>query len=534
MSPTRSDGGRAVVRLCTRLTRRGTAVLAASLAAYAAVEMVSYTKAYPDAASRERITTFGEIGATRALQGVPHGTETVGGFVAWDAGWVLQTIIAVWAILLTGRLLRGEEEDGRADWVLAGPVRPARALLSQLAVLASATVLVVLALTSTLLLGGAEPVGSLLLGAALAGFGVFFVAVSAVAGQLFGLRRRAVAAASAVLGVAYVVRVVADSADSRGWLRLLTPFGWTEELEPFAARRWPVLGLFVLVPAVLTVVAVVLRGRRDLGSAVIGGADRHPPRLRLLSTPEGFAWRSAEGVLLSWTLGLGTYSFVMGSLVHGMTDYLASDPSFQQTMKSLGMGLAITPDGFVGVIAVTLAVGFSMYACWRIAAARAEEAAGRAELVLSRRVTRVRWLAGQVAGALAALAAVLTVCTVALWAGAVSTGAGVSFRAAAQAMGNTAPAAIVFAGLAVVILAVLPRTTAVLPVTLVVVSYLLHVVGPPLELPGWLLDLSAFHHLAYVPAQPFALAEATCLVAIGVAAAATGVVAFRARDLRGA
>ena len=526
-----AGSGRAVVRLTARLVRRATLIAAASLAGYVALEMVSYVKAYPDAASRARISTFGEVGAARALQGIPHGVQTVGGFVAWDTGWIIGLIIGVWGILLATRLLRGDEDDDRAQWVAAAPVRAGRALAAQLAVLFTAALTITLAITITLLVGGADPVGCVLFGAGLTGFAGTWLAVAAVTAQVFGLRRRAVAVASAVLGATFVVRMVADGAGSRGWLRWVTPFGWMEELQPFAGQRWPVLALLAIVPVLLVAVAAVLRGRRDLGAGLVGGADRRPPRLRLLGSTAGYAWRSGEGVLFAWAAGLGAYAFVMGSMVKSMTDYLAEDEDLRRAMDAMGMGSAVTVDGFVGVMSVVLGVGFAVYGCWRIAAIRAEEAAGRAELVLSRRVTRTGWLLGQLAGAVVASAVPLGVSGAALWAGAASTGAELSFVAALQAVANTASVVWLFIGLTVLTLGIAPRLTAALPVSLVVAGYLLPVIGGPLELPDLVIDLSPFHHLAYVPAQPFAAAPAAWMIAIGVVAAVAGVAVFHRRDL---
>ena len=84
--------------------------------------------------NRERLAQLADSAAVRALQGIPRGVETTGGFVAWDAGWFLALVIGVWSVLATTRLLRGEEDSGRADLVLSRPVRATSLLQAQLAV----------------------------------------------------------------------------------------------------------------------------------------------------------------------------------------------------------------------------------------------------------------------------------------------------------------------------------------------------------------------------------------------------------------
>lgn len=114
---------RAVLGHTFRLLRRGVLVLAAAMAAYAVVEVLAYRNAYPDQASREHLATFEDDPAVRMLQGIPYRIDTVGGYVAWDAGWVLEVIVGTWALLTVTRLLRLEEETERSQLTLAGPVR---------------------------------------------------------------------------------------------------------------------------------------------------------------------------------------------------------------------------------------------------------------------------------------------------------------------------------------------------------------------------------------------------------------------------
>ena len=58
--------------------------------------------------------------------------------------------------------------------------------------------------------------------------------------------------------------------------------------------------------------------------------------------------------------------------------------------------------------------------------------------------------------------------------------------------------------------------------------------GAALSWPGWVVDLSPFSHLAYVPAEPLAVTPAVAMAMIGCVAGACGVVAFARRDLTGA
>jgi ABC-2 type transport system permease protein len=218
-----------------------------------------------------------------------------------------------------------------------------------------------------------------------------------------------------------------------------------------------------------------------------------------------------------------------------MIDFLAGDADYQRTLADLGLGVALSVDGFVGVMSVTLGVGFALYAAWRIGAVRSEEESGRADNLLTRPVTRSRWLLGN-AGLTVVGAALLTVLTgIALWAGAAVSGSDqVTPAASLRGVLNTGSVVILVTGLAVLTFGVLPRLTVAVPAAMTVGGYVVALLGPALSWPGWVLDLSPFTHLAYVPAEPFAATSAIVMALIGCTAALCGVVAFGRRVVTGA
>ena len=65
-----------------------------------------------------------------------------------------------------------------------------------------------------------------------------FVGVGALTSQLGRSRRVATGLGMLVFGVAFVVRMIADSGPSTRWLLWLTPFGWTERMRPFTDNDW--------------------------------------------------------------------------------------------------------------------------------------------------------------------------------------------------------------------------------------------------------------------------------------------------------
>ncbi|MEU8344803.1 hypothetical protein AB0C74_24140 [Spirillospora sp. NPDC048832] len=522
-----------VAWLTVRLIRRGVGWLVPVVAFYVAVEVFSYEQTYPDAASRQKLAALSDDPAMRMLQGIPHAVDTPGGFVAWDAGWMLAAIIGVWALLVAGRLLRGEEESGRAELVLAGPIRSARVVLVQEAVIAGAALAAGASAAVTLALMGAGTAGSVVFGLGLAGFAATFAGVAALFAQLFQVRRRVTAASAAVFGLSFLLRMAANSADSRGWLRWFTPFGWLDELHAYRDPGWPALAFLLAAPAVLAGAVVVLRTRRDVAGALINEPDRARARLRGLGSPLAFAWRGARGMLAGWLLGIAGYAFVAGALIVTALDFMADDPNYQRVLETIGWDAADVAEGFAGIMGILIGLFVALYACWRIGAARAEEAAGRLDHVLARPVGRRRWLGGHVILTLVSALLLGLAAAAAMWAGAAATGAGVGLADTLAANLNPLPVAVLATGLAVLLFGFRPRLTVPGSAAAIVVAYLVEMIGPALNWPAPMLDVSPFHHLASVPAEPFEPVAAAVMTAVGALLTAAGVLLFERRDLTG-
>jgi ABC-2 type transport system permease protein len=522
----------AVERLTARLLRRGAGLLALAAAAYMSIEVLGYRSAYPDDASREQITKLADSAAVRALQGVPEALESPGGYAVWDGGWLLALIVGTWALVVSTRLLRGEEDSGRAEQLLARGVGARRLLVGQVAVLALGLLAVALVTAGTLVALG-EPVGgSVLFGLGLACFGAVMAAAGALAAQVVEPRRRALMTGAAFLLLTFVVRTFANSTPARAWLLPTTPFGWLDGLDPYADDHW--LGLLpsVACAAGLAALAVFVRGRRDAGAALVRVSESRPPRFHLLGSATAFGWRITNGMLAAWAVGFAVLSVLLGTMTKAVADLL-DDETYRKTFEQLGVDLSAPVDAFLSLIAVALALGFCLFACWRVGAVRQEEAEGRLDHLLVRPVVRGRWLTATFLLDLLAAVGIVILSGLALWLGTIATRADVGWWQAVGPFAATLPAVVLFAGLTVLVFGALPRLTVVLPATVAVVSYLLNSFVPLLGLPSWVQRLSPFDAVARLPGEGFAWASSMALVGAGLAAAALGVGLFARRDLFG-
>ncbi len=524
----------AILRLYTRLTRRGVALLVVAVGAYVVVEVASYLQTYPDQASRQRLVEFGDQPAVRMLQGIPHAVDTVGGFVVWDGGWFLQAIVGVWAILVTSRLLRAEEDSGRAELVGAGRASSVQVTTAGLVVVCAGCLLAGAAAFASIVVSSEDVVGAALFAAGIAGFGLVMGSAAAVASQLVAVRRRAAGLAAGFLGVSFVLRMIANSGDEQSWVGWLSAFGWMDRLRPFGDNNAAVLVVYGVVASMLCGLALALRRRRDLGAAIVSRERAQRSRFLLLQSPIRFGWRLTWGALVAWAVGLGVYSFFIGSLIKSMGDVLVDDPAYESYLDLLGLTAADVYLGMVAAMAVVIALVVSLYLSWRIGAVRNEEDAERVDHLLTRPLTRGRWLGGHLVLAVASVLVLMLVNAAATWAGAALTDAPVTFPDLLAASANLLPVILLFGSLAVAMFGLAPRLTIAVPVGVVVVAYVLSFVGPALDLPGWVTGLSPFYHVALVPVADYATVQGLVMLGLTIVIAGIGWEAFSRRDLVGA
>lgn len=520
-----------------RRTLRGALIWGAVFGLITWLEVIQFGKEYPTAADRARLVEeMGSNVGLKAILGPSPAIDTVAGYVAAHTVGVLGVIAAVWGLLAGTRLLRGEEEAGRWELLLAGQTTRRRAAAAAVAGLGIGLVTLWGAVAAAYVAVGRDPdarfsVGdSLFAATATVAAAAMFLAVGALCSQLAATRRQAVGLAAAVFGAAYLLRVVAYSSTTLPWLRWATPLGWVDELRPLTGSR--PLPLVVIVATIATLVAltIVLAGRRDLGTGILAAHDTAAARTRFLAGPLGLAGRLDRGAVLGWSAGLGAAGLVVGLMTEGTEELWANQSGGLFVRLSGATGGAV----FLGMVFLLLASLVALAAAGQVAATREEEAEGYLDHLLARPVTRLSWLAGRFAVSAAALALFGVVAGLAAWVGAASTGASIGFPELLAAGVNVVPAGIFVLGVGTLVHAVIPRFASAVAYGLVAWSFLLEIVGAGLGLSRWLLDLSVLHHIARAPAADPRWGMAVVLVALGVAAAALGALAFARRDLAGA
>ncbi|MFD0331968.1 hypothetical protein ACFQZC_36895 [Streptacidiphilus monticola] len=287
-------------------------------------------------------------------------------------------MIGLLCLLLVTRHTRAEEEAGRLELLGAGAVGRGTALSAALTTAAVSCATVGAVATVVLLTLGEAASGSLALGLAYAATGLLFAGVAALAAQVARTGRAANGLGGALLGLAFLLRTVGDAAGPHGaghWLVWLSPIGWAEQVQPFAADRWWVLLLQLVVAAAEMTGAYALLLRRDHGAGLLpdrpGPADA-PSSLRGAA---GLAWRLQRAGLWGWTAALLVSGLVLGAITDGVRQLVDDSAQVAQMMERMG-GTTGVVDSYLSTCMTFLAMASAAYAVQSTLRLRGEETGG--------------------------------------------------------------------------------------------------------------------------------------------------------------
>jgi ABC-2 type transport system permease protein len=475
------------------------------------------------------------------LRGLPDGTGV--GPVVFFQGFAFTAVLAgLMSTFLVVRHTRADEELGRAELLGAVPIPRAASLVATLLLGAAANLVLAVAVAAAFMAAALPAAGSAAAGAAVGSVGIVFVALAAVTAQALPSGRSANGAAASMVGAAYLVRGIGDAlgtpaADllhvTSAWPSLLSPIGWGQRSRPFTSPDLAWLLVPLAAAAVLGAVAVMVRRRRDVGASLL---PQHAGRERAGlggTSLVGLAWRLQRATVAGWCIAAAALGAVAGAL----------GPAVTETVSSLGpvkdMIERLVPGGQAGLIDVFVTALLGVAGVFAAAAGiqavlrmRAEEAEGRAELLLSAPASRVRWLGANLAVAALSAAVVSTTAGAAAAVGLAVSGTsdGPAWSLVPAALAHV-PAALVFLAVAAVAFAVAPRLSIVAGWGILAAGIILGEFGELFGLPVWLQDASPFRHSSAMPVESFDQAGAAGLLLVAAAGAALAAYSLRRRDL---
>ncbi|WP_434620464.1 ABC transporter permease [Arthrobacter sp. A5] len=535
----------AVVRLAMVQARRDRWILAVWILGIAGLGFVtSIAVAGQFGNEDERAAIISVAAASPAflfLRGLPDGTG-IGAVVFFQVYSSTAVLAGLMSTFLVVRHTRADEELGRSELIGSAPVPRVAPLAATLLVGACANLVLAGSVTAGFAAAGLPASGSLVAGAAVGAVGLFFVAAAAVVAQVMPSGRSANGVAAGLIGAAYLVRGIGAALGTpdadlmhvkAAWPSLFSPIGWGQRSRPFSSADPVPLLVLAAAALVLAAAAVLVRNRRDLGASVLH--DRYGKERAGAGGASfvGLAWRLQRSTLAGWCLAAATIGAVAGGLAPLVRDALAGNPSLKELIGRLVPGgqadvVDLLTTALLGIAGV-LAAAAGIQAVLRL---RAEEAEGRAELLLAVPASRARWLAGTLAIAALSVTAVATTAGTAAAVGLGLSGAGNSQGGliVAAALAHV-PAAAVFPAVTSLAFAVVPRLSSALAWGFLAVGLILGQFGELLGLPLWLQDMSPFRHSSAMPAEPFDPDGALTLTVSALAGAALAAFLIRRRDL---
>jgi ABC-2 type transport system permease protein len=540
LAPAGRYPGTVRARTVARRATRSGALWGLIFGFFIVVQTHAYVSTYKTQASRDQLArAYGSNTAMNALLGSERAVNTVAGFADWRFVGILSVLGSIWGLLLSTRLLRGEEEAGRYDLLLAGQTTRRRAAGQALAGL-GAGVLALFVLTALgVIVTGRSPSAGFSLGqclyfsVTLVAAAAMFLAIGALASQLASTRRRAAAMAGVVLGVAYALRMVADTNQGLHWLVWLSPLGWVEESRPLTdpdpVALLPVLVLLIAV----TAVTLHLAGTRDAGAASWPGRDSSGPHLVLLGGSAGLAVRLIRPVALGWVFAVAVFAVLIGTTAESSAKDATGSQGISQAIGRLGGHGSIVADD-LGLTFLILALLIALISAGQITAMRTEEADGYLENLLVRPVSRTSWFAGRLGLSSLLILTAGLLAGIGAWAGAASQHSGVGFGSLVTAGLNVVSPGLFLLGLGALVLGAWPRRTSTVVYGYLAWSFLIEFAGGVVHTSHWLLDTSVFFHMVPAPATSPDWSSMAVITGLGILGAVLGGILLCRRDQKNA
>ncbi|QKT09031.1 ABC transporter permease [Gordonia sp. X0973] len=470
--------------------------------------------------------------AFKLLLGPLEHLQSNAAIASWRAGLFMIAAAAACAALMVTRLTRKEEELGRLELVRAGRTGRLAPMVAALVVSIGFAVVVGAGMAAAMSSAGATPGQAALVGGQYTGTALAAIGLAALTAQVATTARLAnMMAVSTVIG-GYVLRGVGDATGAT-WLRWTNPVGWAQQMDPFGAGRWWPMLLSVAVFVLAVAAGAWVSGHRDLDAGLV--APRPGPASSSIASLEHLTVRLNRGGFLGWLIGIGIGSLTIGVLVTAAESLASGNSGMLDYLHRVGGPGALTKV-FLAVIMTYLGFTAAAWAVTAVIRVRADESAGRTEVLLATPASRSRYLLNQLALVIGGIVILLVVAglVVGLGAGGVTGDWSTMLWDALRSALVQIPAALIIGVGLVTIYAVAPRVVAGAGWGLITAAFLLGPMGELFGLPQWIRDLSPFTHLPLVPSQPMRWAPVLVLLLIAAVLAAVAWWRFTRRDVEGA
>ena len=247
---------------------------------------------------------------------------------------------------------RKEEELGLSELVRSFQVGRQASSLAVLKQTVSINIILAVFIALFMLVFNVDSItveGAFLFGASIGMAGIIGAVIALLIVQIMPTSSGATGTSLGIVGLLYILRAGTDPA--RISLSKLNPMGWTYLTFPFTKNNWFLLLFALIFSIIVTVIAFLLEGARDLGAGYLPERKgRASAKKSLLSVP-GLFLRLSKGVLIGWLIGFAVLGAAYGSLYGDMQGFLESNEILKQMFTYAGVSIE---DSFTATIMVVM------------------------------------------------------------------------------------------------------------------------------------------------------------------------------------
>ncbi len=502
---------------------------------------IGLVKAIPSQAERTHIIASFEANPVfKFLYGENDHADTPAGYMMYRSGPVLTLIGSLWALMFVTKTLRGQEEDGRTEQLLAGQTTLGKATTQTIGGIAVGLV-VVCAIECLILTVGSKVAGVDLQAAnavwiALGVVGVvsFFAMLGAVTSQLAYTRHKALMYGVVPLILLFVMRSVGNATESLYWLKDFTPFGWLDHLQPvFTAHPvWliPLYGGTLL----FALIAIAIASHRDFGSALIKESDSAEPHYPSVRSSLRLGLRLSKGSITGWAIACIGISAVVGSVAKSAADALSGANGITTILTQIThQGPSLT-DVFLSVGTMFVSILLLAMVVSGIGTLREEEGKGIADNLLVRNISRMRYLSERVMLLLCAAAIIIVLASTTVWEVATIQLIDLNYWSLVIDNLNILGPVIFFIGLGLLLFGFAPRWATICLYTLLIWSFVSQLLTSFVKDETWLNIInnsSLLHHITLAPINSPNWTSTAISSLLGFILGAAGLYLFSQRDI---
>lgn len=371
-------------------------------------------------------------------------------------------------------------------------------------------------------------VGAVLFGLSIAFAGMLGSAIALVMAQIMPTSSGATGSALGIIGLLYIIRAGTDVSNLD--LSAFNPMSWIYLTYPFTKNHWLPLLFGVIFILVMSIIAFVLEGRRDMNAGYLPEREGRATAKKSLLSVHGLFIKLNKGVTISWLIAFIIMGAAYGSIYGDMQNFLESNDLMKQMFAASGASIE---ESFTGTIMIVLTGLATILPVVIINKLFAEEVRLHLSQLYATKITRAQlyWTSvvlAIIAGALGVLLSAGSLGGTAL--AAMGSNASMDIGDFLAAGFNFYPAVLFCTGLAALALGWAPKAGKLVYAYLAY-SFMLNYFGGILDLPNWFMKTAIQSWIPKMPLEQFDAPTFFTITVISFVMILLGYIGYKKRDM---